>query len=216
MRGKFTLKLWNTYAFLCNYARIDKFDPAAPQVPVKERPDLDRWILSDLQKLIAAARKAFEQYNLMALCQDVEKFVDDKLSNWWVRRSRKRMWKSEQGLEKQAAYQTLYTVVLTLTKLIAPIMPFLSETMYQNLIPGEAWKSSVHWCEYPRVEEKLIDEQLSADMDALLSLVSLLAAQHSENQGAATARRIEGATRSGCRPPRRTALCGSTGRRTER
>ncbi len=173
LRAKFTLKLWNTYAFLCNYARLDNFDPNAPQVSMKDRQDLDRWILSDLQQLIAASREAFETYNLAAFCQKVETFVDDKLSNWWVRRSRKRMWKSEQGSEKQAAYQTLYTVLMTLTKLIAPIMPFLSETMYQNLIPGEAWKTSVHWCEYPRVDKALIDEQLSADMDALLCLVSL-------------------------------------------
>jgi isoleucyl-tRNA synthetase len=173
LRAKFTLKLWNTYAFLCNYARLDNFDPAAPQLPVKDRPDLDRWILSDLQKLIALARESFETYNLMAFCQEVEKFVDDKLSNWWVRRSRKRMWKSEKGLEKQAAYQTLYTVLMTLTKLVAPVMPFLAERMYQNIIRGEPWKTSVHWCEYPAVDATLIDEQLSADMDALLRLVSL-------------------------------------------
>ena len=138
LRAKFTLKLWNTYAFLCNYARLDNFDPSAPQVPVRERPDLDRWILSDLQKLIATARESFETYNLMAFCLEAERFVDDKLSNWWVRRSRKRMWKSDQGPEKLAAYQTLYTVLLTLTKLFAPITPFLSETMYRRTaISGE-------------------------------------------------------------------------------
>ena len=136
---KFTLKLWNSLRIsvqLCAGSG-QNFDLAAPDVPVKDRTDLDRWILSDLQLLIAA-REAFENYNLMAFCLETEKFVDDKLSNWWVRRSRKRMWKSEHGLEKQAAYQTLYTALMTLTKLIAPIMPFLSETMYQNLDPRQA------------------------------------------------------------------------------
>ena len=133
-----SLKLWNTYAFFCNYARLDGFDPAAPQVPVKERPDIDRWILSDLQLLIQTARKAFETFNVMAFCLEAEEFVDDKLSNWYVRRNRRRFWKSEKGADKLAAYQTLYTVLATLTKLFAPVMPFLTETMYQNLRAGTA------------------------------------------------------------------------------
>jgi isoleucyl-tRNA synthetase len=172
LRAKFMLKLWNTYAFFVNYARLDDFDPAAPQAPVKERTDLDRWILSDLEKLIVLAREAFENYNLMEFCLEVEKFVDDKLSNWYVRRSRRRFWKSEHGADKLAAYQTLYTVLLTLTKLIAPVMPFLAEAMYQNLTLGRD-KESVHLCDFPKVDSTLIDEQLSSDTDALLRLVSL-------------------------------------------
>jgi isoleucyl-tRNA synthetase len=172
VRSKFTLKLWNTYAFFCNYARLDKFDPAAPPVPVAERPDLDQWILSDLQKLIQTAREAFETYNVMALCQEAERFVDDKLSNWYVRRSRRRFWKSEQGTDKLAAYQTLYVVLTTLTKLFAPVMPFLTETMHQNLKTA-ADPESVHLCDYPQADAALIDEPLSADMEALLRLVSL-------------------------------------------
>jgi isoleucyl-tRNA synthetase len=179
LRGKFILKLWNVYGFFCNYARLDGFDPAAPQVPLKERADIDRWILSDLQQLIGAARPAFENYNVMAFCLEAEKFVDDKLSNWYVRRSRRRFWKSEQGTDKQAAYQTLYTVLLTLTKLFAPVVPFLSETMYQNLRTADQ-PESVHLCDYPDVDPELIDEDLSADMDRLLDLVSLgLAARNS-------------------------------------
>ncbi len=174
LRNKFTLKLWNTYAFFCNYARLDGFEPEGPQVPVKERPDIDRWILSDLQKLVALAHKSFREFNVMAFCLEAERFVDDKLSNWYVRRNRRRFWKSEKGADKLAAYQTLYEVLLTLTKLFAPVVPFLSETMYQNLtrdVAGHA--QSVHLCPYPVVNEGLIDEQLSADMDALLGLVSL-------------------------------------------
>jgi isoleucyl-tRNA synthetase len=177
LRSKFLLKLWNTYAFFCNYARIDGFNPAAPQVPVKDRPDIDRWILSDLQHLIATAHKAFADYNIQAFCLEAEQFVDDRLSNWYIRRNRRRFWKSEQGADKTAAYQTLYTVLTTLVKLFAPVTPFLSETIYQNLKPARSaskdWPESVHLTEYPRRDETLNDPDLSADMDALLRLVSL-------------------------------------------
>jgi isoleucyl-tRNA synthetase len=172
LRAKFTLKLWNVYGFFCNYARLDSFDPSALPVPLPERPDIDRWILSDLQDLICTARQAFEDYDLMRFCLEVEKFVDDKLSNWYVRRSRRRFWKNEQGADKQAAYQTLYTALLTLTKLCAPVMPFLTETMYQNLRTVDQ-PESVHLCDFPKVDESLIDENLSTDMDRLLDLVSL-------------------------------------------
>src|SRR5262245_39779131 len=174
LRSKFLLKLWNTYAFFCNYARIDGFDLAQPQVPVKDRPDIDRWILSDLQLLIQAAHEAFTKFDVQAFCLKTEEFVDDKLSNWYVRRNRRRVWKSEKGNDKQAAYETLYTVLLTLTKLCAPIMPFLAETMFQNLQVQSASKGeSVHLCEYAQVDATLIDEQLSQEMEALLRLVSL-------------------------------------------
>jgi isoleucyl-tRNA synthetase len=175
VRSKLTMKLWNTYAFFCNYARLDGFDPAAPAVPIPERSDLDRWILSDLQLLIKKARESFESYNVMAFCLEAERFVDDRLSNWYVRRNRRRFWKSEQGTDKTAAYQTLYTVLVTLAKLFAPITPFLAEEMYQNLAARGAGMGpeSIHLCDFPEVDEGLIDVGLSADMDALLRLVSL-------------------------------------------
>lgn len=172
LRAKFTLKLWNSYAFFVNYARLDGFDPAKPQVPVKDRPDIDRWILSDLQFLIEKAHEAFRGYNVMAFCLEAEKFIDDKLSNWYIRRNRRRFWKSEQGQDKLAAYQTLYTVLVTYTKLIAPVVPFLSEVIYRNLVGGTE-ERSVHLCEYPTVDTSLKDEQLSQDMDALFDLVTL-------------------------------------------
>ncbi len=174
LRSKFTIKLWNTYAFFCDNARQAQggFDLSAPPVPVKDRPDLDRWILSDLQKLIQVARAAFEDYDAMTFCLEAERFVDAKLSNWYVRRSKRRFWKGEQGADKLAAYQTLYVVLTTLAKLFAPVMPFLSETMHQNLkTAGEA--ESVHLCAFPTADPALIDERLSEDMDALLQLVSL-------------------------------------------
>ncbi len=171
LQSKFVLKLWNTYAFFCNYARLDGFDPDAPQVPAKDRPDLDRWILSDLQLLVQKAHKSFQSYDVMAFCLEAERFIDDKLSNWYVRRNRRRFWKSEHGTDKLAAYQTLYTVLVTLTKLFAPLTPFLSEEMYRNLVSGPDDRS-IHLSEYPKADESLIDPQLSADMEALLGIVS--------------------------------------------
>jgi isoleucyl-tRNA synthetase len=172
VRRQFVLKLWNTYAFFCNYARLDGFDPAAAPVPMSERTDLDRWILSDLQKLIETARTAFESYDLMTFCLEAERFVDDKLSNWYIRRNRRRFWKSEQGADKLAAYQTLYTVLTTLTKLLAPVTPFLAETMWQNLkTPTDL--ICVHLCDYPTADAGLFDPTLSNDVEALLRLVSL-------------------------------------------
>ncbi len=141
IRSKFILKVWNTYAFFCNYARLDGFDPAGPQVPLAARTDLDRWILSDLQLLIGTARSGFEAFDIASFCLECEKFVDERLSNWYVRRNRRRYWKSESGDDKWAAYQTLYTVLVTLSKLMAPVIPFLSEAMYQNLVRGRVGRA---------------------------------------------------------------------------
>jgi isoleucyl-tRNA synthetase len=177
IRNRFILKLWNTYAFFCNYARLDGFDPEGRAVPVHERPDIDRWILSDLQLLIRTAQREFEDYNVMAFCLAAEDFVAEKLSNWYVRRNRRRFWKSEKSRDKLAAYQTLYTVLTTLIRLCAPIIPFMSDVMYQNLERSEEEHTghpvSVHLRDFPKIDELLIDAELSADMEALLRLVSL-------------------------------------------
>jgi len=206
VRSKVVMKLWNTYAFFVNYARLDGFEPPASPlspggrgvggegVPLEQRSDLDRWILSDLQLLIQQAHKAFEEYNLPGFVLAAEQFIDDKLSNWYVRRSRRRFWrgKSAGDMDKLSAYQTLYTVLVTLTKLMAPIVPFFTEAMYQNLIrqhgfdeknpspptplPGGergAVPESVHHCDYPQADQSLLDEKLSQEMDALLRIVSL-------------------------------------------
>src|SRR5207248_999031 len=128
VRAKVVIKLWNVYGGqFCNYARLDGFDPAAPLVPVAERPDIDRWILSDLQGLIADARAAFERYDVMAFCLAAEEFLDAKLSNWYVRRNRRRLWSKNAELDaagrrdKLAAYQTLYAVLLDFCRLCAPV-----------------------------------------------------------------------------------------------
>src|SRR5439155_10353442 len=121
-----------------NYARLDGFDPGLPPVPVKDRADIDRWILSDLQLLIQKAREEFEAHNVMGFCLAVEEFVDAKLSNWYIRRNRDRFWSSNANLEaagqrdKLAAYQTLHTVLLDVCRLCAPVVPFLADVMWRN------------------------------------------------------------------------------------
>ena len=195
VRAKFVIKLWNCYGFFANYAVLDGFDPAAPQVPVKDRADIDRWLLSDLQLLIANARESFEGYNVMAFCQEVEEFVDAKLSNWYIRRNRDRFWSKNAELDaagtrdKLAAYQTLHAVLLDLCRLCAPVVPFLTEVMWRNLAsgrrepavsshqqqPAHAGRTpeSVHLTDYPAADGSLIDSELSQDMDAIIRLVSL-------------------------------------------
>jgi isoleucyl-tRNA synthetase len=179
LRNKFLIKLWNSYAFFCDLARQagdEGFDPHLPPVPVKQRPDVDRWILSDLQVLVRTARAAFERYSVIDFCLATEAFVEDKLSNWYVRTQKDRFWAGGRTPDKQAAFQTLYTVLTTLAKLCAPVVPFLTEAMYQNLVArglGGDVPVSVHLCDYPAADEALIDEPLSQDMDALLRLVSL-------------------------------------------
>ncbi|HEV3255922.1 MAG TPA: isoleucine--tRNA ligase [Gemmataceae bacterium] len=174
IRNNFLMKLWNTYAFFCGYAQADKFDLRAAHVPIRDRPDIDRWILSDLQILVQTARREFERFNVQAFCLHAEQFVDDRLSNWYVRRNRRRFWKSEKTADKLAAYQTLYTVLTTLTRLFAPVMPFVTETMHQHLAAGQGQGlPSVHLCDFPEADESLIDAVLSADMEATLRLASL-------------------------------------------
>ncbi len=172
LRASFVLKLWNSYAFFCNYARLDGFDPDAPRVPVGQRPDIDRWILSDLQLLVRTANDSFRSFNIMAFCLEAEKFVDDKLSNWYIRRNRRRFWKSVHGIDKLAAYQTLYSVLSTLARLFAPVIPFLTEIMWQSL-RRDRDAASVHHCDYPTPDQALIDEELSQHVADLLRLVSL-------------------------------------------
>ncbi len=177
VRAKFHLKLWNCYSFFVNYAIADGFDPTAEQVPVKERPDIDRWILSDLQSLIRMAHVAFEKFDVMAFALAAEEFVDSKLSNWYVRRNRDRFWSKNAELDvsglrdKLAAYQTMHEVLTTLCRLIAPCVPFLAEVLWKNL-RCTADPESVHLVDYPSVDESLIDQQLSDDTEALLNLVT--------------------------------------------
>jgi isoleucyl-tRNA synthetase len=177
IRAKFLIKLWNVFALFCNYAAADGFDGTAAEVPVRERPAVDRWILSDLQELIATARGSFEQYHVMNFALEAERFIDDKLSNWYVRVNRPRFWSKNAELDaaglqdKLSAYQTLYRVLLDLCKLLAPCVPFVAETMWRKL--NLAGPASVHLADYPEPDDSLRDAGLAAEMDAVLRIVSL-------------------------------------------
>ncbi|HUU83578.1 MAG TPA: isoleucine--tRNA ligase [Phycisphaerae bacterium] len=173
-RKRFILPLWNTYSFFANYARLDGFDPMAEKLPVEQRTDLDRWILSELQLLVAEARRAYGAFDVRSMCVRTDKFVAD-LSTWYIKRSRRRFWKSEWSDDKRAAYQTLYEVLTTLNRAIAPVTVFLSEVIYQNLVANQVPGSpkSVHHLPFPDVDEKLIDRELSQQVAASLKIVSL-------------------------------------------
>ncbi len=237
------IPLWNSYAFFVNYARLDEFDPTAPLVPIAARPEIDRWILSNLQALTNGMRAALDDYNSPEACRLAAAFIDD-LSNWYIRRNRRRFWRSRKTLagspadlradarnaasrgrevpsdtttvpvdasgksiewaygdwdaDKLAAYQTMYEVLVTLTKLLAPLVPFLSERMYQNLVRGEGARAegqatekssspsspsalspqpsapeSVHLCDYPEADAALLDTDLNARMATAQAVVAL-------------------------------------------
>jgi isoleucyl-tRNA synthetase len=169
------LTLWHSYRIFVMYANIDGFDPSKVAVESAKRSKLDRWLLSRLQDLIGQARRAFESYDVTPFTQAFERFVDDDLSNWHVRRSRRRFWKSEADADKASAYLTLYETLVTLTKLIAPILPFMAEEMYQNLVRSvdSSAGTSVHHCRYPEVDPALADPQLERDMSLVRKVAEL-------------------------------------------
>jgi isoleucyl-tRNA synthetase len=167
--------LWNVYAFFCNYARLDGFDVADPLVPYSERPDIDRWLLSDLNLLVRLANDRLEAFDVAGVIRGAEKFVDN-LSNWYVRRNRRRFWraKGSDDRDKLAAYQTLHEAIVVLAKTLAPVIPFVTEEMYQKLVADQddSAPRSIHLCDYPEPVDALIDEKLSQDMDVVTTTVS--------------------------------------------
>ncbi|HZP96209.1 MAG TPA: isoleucine--tRNA ligase [Candidatus Limnocylindria bacterium] len=168
------LVLWNTYAFFVTYANLDRFDPTEAPVPAAERPVIDRWLLSALDRLTRDVRASLDQYDSQTACLKIEAFWDD-LSTWYVRRNRSRFWKARSMRDSLAAYQTLYEALTTLTRLFAPVMPFIAEAMYQNLVrravPGAP--ASVHHTAYPVFDEKRIDDDLERRMRAARRVVEL-------------------------------------------
>jgi len=168
----FTLTLWNTYSFFVTYANLDGWKPGGDQ-KVEYSP-LDQWLRSALHTLVRDVTRAYESYDVLGATRPIETFVD-QLSNWYLRRSRRRFWKSESDSDKQAAYATLYEALTTLSKLLAPSMPFIAEEMYQNLVRNmdENAPISVHladWCEY---DAELINEPLNREMALVMRLASL-------------------------------------------
>jgi isoleucyl-tRNA synthetase len=167
----FTLTLWNVYSFFVTYANLDKPDL---HKKVRLNNDLDKWLLSSLNALVRDVTGAYEAYDVPGATRPIEAFVE-ALSTWYLRRSRRRFWKSESDTDKQAAYSTLYTALVTLSKLLAPAMPFLADEMYQNLARTEDERApeSVHLAKWPQADESLIDETLNREMALVMRLVSL-------------------------------------------
>ncbi len=163
---KFTLTLWNTYSFFVTYANIDKFEPQSG--PFEPKHKLDQWILSYLNTLTQEVTENMEAYNLTKATRPMLEFVDH-LSNWYVRRSRRRFWKSENDADKWEAYQTLHTVLVQFSKLLAPFMPFLSDEIYRNLSNEE----SVHLADWPAVNKKMINTALNEEVQLARSIVNL-------------------------------------------
>jgi len=173
VRRKF-LTLWNVYSFFVTYANIDKVSPASLAAKPEELSHLDRWILSRLNSLVRLTRERLDDYDPASAPRAVEEFIDD-LSVWYVRRSRRRFWKSASDTDKQAAYRTLYDCLVTLAKLIAPFMPFVAEELYQNLVqPNEnGAPESVHLTAYPEPDALLIDLALEKEVGLVRAVVSL-------------------------------------------
>ena len=171
---KKVITLWNSYSFFATYAAVDGFNPLKSKIQDSDLTIMDRWIRAKLHQLIKDIQLSFESFRLDKSMRKIEMFIED-LSNWYIRRNRRRFWKSEDDSDKQAAYHTLYDVLLTLTKLLAPIMPFVTDEMYKNLvvnIDGNA-PESVHLCDYPEVIPKYIDNELVKQIDALKKVVEL-------------------------------------------
>ena len=168
----FTLTLWNTYSFFVTYANLDSWKPT-PGLEAEYSP-LDKWLLSALNALVRDVTAAYESYDVIGATRPIEAFVD-QLSNWYLRRSRRRFWKSGDDADKAAAYATLYQALVTLSHLLAPTMPFIAEELYQNLVAGLSPEApiSVHLDKWPSANESLIDDGLNRDMALVMRLASL-------------------------------------------
>jgi len=175
VRRKFFGTLYNTYGFFSLYANVDGFNYAEDEVPYDERPEIDRWILSELNTLIQEVTKFYEDYEPTRVARAIQKFVTDDLSNWYVRLSRRRFWKGEYGTDKISAYQTLYKSLLTVAKLMAPIAPFYADRLYLDLIAatGKENFESVHLAEFPKADESQIDKDLERKMQKAQLISSL-------------------------------------------
>ena len=163
-RRKFFGTLYNTYSFFALYANIDGFTGAEAEVPVEKRPEIDRWILSELNSLIRDVTASLEEYDPTPAARRIDAFVNENLSNWYVRLNRKRFWGGSMNEDKLAAYQTLYTCLETVAMLAAPIAPFITDRIFcdLNAASGRHTESSVHLAEYPKCNEALINRELEA------------------------------------------------------
>ncbi|MDQ3276986.1 MAG: isoleucine--tRNA ligase, partial [Bacteroidota bacterium] len=176
VQRKFFGTLYNTYQFFSLYANVDGFTFKEDYIPVAERPEIDRWILSSLQTLVQKATAAFDEYEPTQAGRLIEDFVDEHLSNWYVRLCRRRFWKGEYEADKIAAYQTLYECLETVVRLMAPISPFFSDEIFLqlNAVTGKHQQASVHHILFPKVREELIDTALEERMQLAQDASSLV------------------------------------------
>ncbi|MBU1107822.1 MAG: isoleucine--tRNA ligase [Candidatus Riflebacteria bacterium] len=173
--------LQNVYSFFVLYANIENFDPKQASVPISERSEIDRWIISRYNHTVEEVRKAMDRYEVVWATGYMEKFVDD-LSNWYVRRSRRRFWSSEKSVDQRSAFITLYEVLTGMARLTAPFTPFISEDIYRNLVAraDELAPESVHLTDFPVADVALIDEQLERRMEFIMKVVQLGRAARNE------------------------------------
>ena len=173
VRRKFFGTLYNTYSFFALYANVDNFDKDAEQVALEKRPEIDRWIISCLNTMVKGVKEQLDGYDPTRAGRIIDSFVNDDLSNWYVRLNRKRFWGKEMSEDKLSAYQTLYTCLMTVAKLLAPFAPFYADELYKDL--GGALES-VHLEMYPEVDEKAIDSELEARMSMAQKITSMVLA----------------------------------------
>ena len=176
VRRKFFGTLYNTYSFFALYANTDSFTYAEADIPLNERPEIDRWILSELNTLIKEVDALYADYEPTRATRAISDFVQENLSNWYVRLSRRRFWKGEYEADKIAAYQTLYTCLVTIAKLMAPVAPFYADRLYKDLVSvtGKENKESVHLTDFPIADESYIDKSLESKMQKAQTISSLV------------------------------------------
>ncbi len=176
VRRKFFGTLYNTYSFFALYANIDNFDPSTPQIPVNERPEIDRWIISLLNTLVKDVTGYLEDYDPTPAARAISDFVGENLSNWYVRLNRKRFWGGEMSHDKLSAYQTLYSVLRTISLISAPFAPFITERLYADLNHFAEGEQSVHLATFPECNEADIDSALERKMAMAQRLSSMVLA----------------------------------------
>jgi isoleucyl-tRNA synthetase len=174
VRRKFFGTLYNTYSFFALYANVDGFDNTEPDVPLEERPEIDRWILSLLNSLVKEVDEQYAAYEPTRAGRLINDFVNDNLSNWYVRLNRKRFWGGEMNADKLSAYQTLYTCLKTVAQLMAPIAPFYADKIYQDLMQDAS--GSVHLSDFPQADVSLIDKDLEERMQIAQDISSMVLA----------------------------------------
>lgn len=178
IRRKFFGTLYNTYSFFSLYANVDGFDYSQAEIPVAERPEIDRWILSELNSLIKGVDASLSDYEPTKAGRMIDEFVNDDLSNWYVRLNRKRFWGKEMDKDKLSAYQTLYTCLETISKLLAPFSPFYADQLFRDLenVTGRDTAESVHLTNFPVADESLIDKDLETRMEMAQKITSMVLA----------------------------------------